>query len=52
MVINFVIGLPGSGKSRYLKDKEFVIDDLINPQFPECIAEEDGYYPWASVDLP
>ena len=36
MIINFVIGLPGSGKSRYLKDKEFVVDDLINPQFPEC----------------
>ena len=26
MIINFVIGLPGSGKSRYLKDKDFVVD--------------------------
>lgn len=36
MKINFVVGLPGSGKSKLLKDKEFKIDDLVNPQFPEC----------------
>ena len=36
MKITLVIGLPGSGKSRFLKDKEHVIDDMIHPKYRDC----------------